>query len=186
MSTDPKLTAEEERMLDLALGRGALPDAGSECGAEAASLRLFVAQTRAELGQLDVVVPARLSIAQAALSDACEDNLVASTSPGLFGDFALGFDFFKKRLKRNAALRIAAASLLIHLTALPVLAWFAFVKPEPSFINIHIEKPPVVLTEEPDAEVLEPLNLLDEASAELLDAELEGMEKSEDMLESSD
>jgi hypothetical protein len=183
MSKDPRLSAEQERLLDLAIGRGTLPNVSDGLGGEAAALREFVQQTRASLSVLDTMDAARLELAKAELAEACEERIAASGHPGIFGDFVLGFEFFKARLKRNAALRMAAASLLVHLTALPVLAWFAFAKPEPGYITIRFEEAPVVLTEEPGDEILD---MKVEDAIEVLDAELKADEKSDMVLESEE
>ena len=152
MSEDPKLTQEQERLLDLALGKGSLPSDDSEVGAAAVELRNFVAETRGKLAEFDVLSEQALQDAGERISMACHDQVA---QPGLMGGIVLRFDFFRACLKRNAALRIAAASLLLHLTALPVLAWLTFSDPEPRFLNIRIEDPPVVLTEDPGVEQLE-------------------------------
>ncbi|MAE29215.1 MAG: hypothetical protein CMJ87_09590 [Planctomycetes bacterium] len=45
--------------------------------------------------------------------------------PGLAGDLRLIVDFTRRRLRHSRLLRVAAASLLLHLIALPILAWYA-------------------------------------------------------------
>lgn len=151
MSEDPTLTKEEERLLDLALGKGSLPLGDTELGASAAELRSFIAETRSQLGEFDVLSNQALSRATEQVSMACQDKV---TQPGILGGIVLRLDFFRARLKSNAALRIAAASLLVHLTALPVLAWLTFSEPEPRFFNFRIEEPPASLTEDPGVEEL--------------------------------
>jgi len=151
MSKDPKLTKEEERLLDLALGKGSLPPGNTELGTAAGELRSFVADTRSKLGMLDALSDRARNRATEQISMACHDKV---TQPGIRGGIVLRLDFFRARLKSNVALRIAAASLLVHLTALPVLAWLTFSEPAPRFLNLRIEEPSVSLTEDPGVEEL--------------------------------
>ncbi|MFT4710261.1 MAG: hypothetical protein ACI9D0_000106 [Bacteroidia bacterium] len=159
MSEDPKLTQEQERLLDLALGKGSLPTSDSELGAAAVELRSFVAETRSKLGEFDVLTEQSLQEAAEQVSMACHDKVA---QPGLLGGIVLRLEFFRACLKNNVALRIAAASLLVHLTALPVLAWLAFAKPEPRFLNVRIEEPRAVLTEDPGVEELDSPQVLED------------------------
>jgi hypothetical protein len=190
MSTDPKLSAQEERLLDLALGREAhskVDLAHSSEAAEAAELRAFLLQTRTSLSEFDAMDPARLSAAREALQQACTERAATPARSSQVHSLAEAYSGFKARLKENLALRIAAASLLLHLTALPVLAWFVFVTPERAPLNLHWEPPVEVLTEEPGEEVLRDIPMEELVESEELDAEFDSTEEEiEDVLESGD
>ncbi len=61
---------------------------------------------------------------------------------GWRGDLRLLHAFVAQRLRSSGVLRFAAASLLVHLLALPVLAWFAFREAPRRFeIQVGIEYP---------------------------------------------
>lgn len=64
-------------------------------------------------------------------------------------------------LRRSPWLRLVAASLVVHLAALPVLAWLHFAQPERPAIWIHFEEPAPALTSDPQPELLEPIELPD-------------------------
>jgi len=52
------------------------------------------------------------------------------------GDLTLVGGYVRERLSRSVLLRFAAASLLLHVAALPVLAYYAFLAPTPPSIII--------------------------------------------------
>lgn len=58
------------------------------------------------------------------------------------GDLALYGRFFKERLKESPWLQLAAASLLVHLAALPALAFYQWwTEPEPRPLYFDFESP---------------------------------------------
>lgn len=80
------------------------------------------------------------------------------------------FDVFRERWRESRLVRVAAASLLVHVAALPILGWYAFRDPEPR-VHIGFELPGQredAFGRTPDAppelDVPEVASLLDEAS----------------------
>lgn len=83
--------------------------------------------------------------AAAAGGDALIARVLARTTRrdlGWSGDLRLAGRFVRERLRASLALRVAAASLVLHLFALPVVAWMVWVRPEPSEPRIGVEPPP--------------------------------------------
>ena len=78
-------------------------------------------------------------------SDAFQQRVLATTTRedlGLIGDLRLVLRFCGTRLRASRALRLAAASLLAHMIALPVLAYFVLRSDkEPDVMHITIEGP---------------------------------------------
>lgn len=75
------------------------------------------------------------------------------------GDLALVGGFLRKRLGESVALRLVAASLLVHLIAAPsLLAYYMLVKPARE-VNLSFEMPqraPERVEEEPDRPIVAP------------------------------
>jgi len=122
------------------------------CGPELARMQRDVAHVRATLAAAAPRVSAGLS-----------DRILARTSRedlGLRGDARLVFAFVRARLRASPALRVAAASLLLHLLALPVLAWFVWRAEQPRYpFQVTTEEPPEPVFEparEPEPELIVP------------------------------
>ncbi|HJO26308.1 MAG TPA: hypothetical protein QF730_03580 [Planctomycetota bacterium] len=135
----------EEDLLELLLNPRAseVPRGRCEsCDERRAELGAFLDSCRAEL------------LPQTSCADPLVERILAATTGrgatapgerlGVTGDLRLVIDFARQRLRHSRLLRVAAASLLAHLIALPVLAWYAsrqaappeprigFVIPEPT------------------------------------------------------
>ena len=140
------LTSAEEALLDYSLGlSSALSDVDAN---DAAQMReLVVEARRACEASASPVASDRIVQLQAAARAA------ADPAPPSFWQLLRG------ELHANIWVRLVAASLVIHLAALPVLAWLHFSPPERPPLWIHFEEPPPVLTSEPQPELLAPIDL---------------------------
>jgi hypothetical protein len=139
---DHPLTPAEEALLDYSLGRaGQVP---APDGLEAERLRELVETARLAASTTQ---PAPAPELVAELQAAAR----AAASPEALGFWRL----LEGGLRTNVWVRLVAASLVIHLAALPVLAWLHFSQPERPALWIHFEEPPPVLTSEPQPELLE-------------------------------
>ena len=114
-------------MLDLLLeGRGPRPAellACPRCVASLAELELFLGHCRSAAESVDAAPDSSGSsgrLAERILARTTREDL------GWRGDWRLLRGFVGQRLRSSGVLRFAAASLLVHLLALPVLAWLAF------------------------------------------------------------
>ncbi len=115
-----------------------------------------------------------------AAADALVGRVLARSTrrrPGWTGDFVLIADFVADRCRESRLVRIVAASLLLHLAALPILAWYALGEEEevPS-ITILPELPATPFGEEREPlsnEVIAepPLDFLDPEAAAAPDPE---------------
>lgn len=139
---DLPLTPEQERQLDSGLG---LTD--QELDANALAIREVVRRVRAA-EQPKAVDPKRISAVVAAAR-------AASQAPEI--EVPSLWTVLQGRLQNSVLMRVVAASLVVHLAALPVLAWLHFVTPKREPFFIHFEPPPPVLTSEPQPEMLEPI-----------------------------
>jgi hypothetical protein len=75
------------------------------------------------------------------------------------GDLRLVVGYVGERLRASAALRVIAASLLLHLLGLPLLAWVGWLRPEEGGPRILVEPPrrsPFATYEEPARVVTDP------------------------------
>ncbi len=97
-------------------------------------LRSWVGGTRAQLeewkGADDTVakylVPEILSSCTRSGEDGSTSEYGAPLSSGVWGDAKVLFGFMRRRMASSVALRLAAASLLAHLIALPALAAYIY------------------------------------------------------------
>ena len=153
---DRPLAPDEERLLDAALGLSPLGDQGA---LEARELVDLVARTRAGLTGAPVD-PARVAALVSAARG--EADRTRRSAGGSFWRHLRG------GLRHDRLVQVAAASLLVHLAALPVLAWMHFSAPPERSLNIRFEQPSQPLTAEPEPELLEPVEL------PFADKELEG------------
>lgn len=137
-------------------------ESSAEDARELAELERFLAHCRGAARELDVVPSSRRR--------ALHERIYAATTRedlSWRGDLRLLGGFVAARLRSSRALRIAAASLLLHLLALPVLAWYGWTHFGPDGPTLRFEpepaKEPFAEQEEvapaiaPDA--LDPLNL---------------------------
>lgn len=120
-------------------------------GAELAELESFLDHCReaARMGE-------RRQVASGRSRDAVARILASTTREdlGIFGDLRLMRRFLRDRWSASAAVRVAAASLLAHVAAVPVLAWVALrPAPEERTLQIQWELPQDAFPE-PDAETL--------------------------------
>ncbi|MDF1797890.1 MAG: hypothetical protein P1V81_01835 [Planctomycetota bacterium] len=143
---DLPLGQAEERALDFSLGR-IEPDAALVETAEAQALRRLVETVRSQVS-LDAAAPSAASI------DELRSAARSAAGPGLPGSF---WRHLQGGLRTSPWIRLAAASLVIHMAALPVLAWLHFKAPPERALFIRFEEPAEALTSEPTPELLEPL-----------------------------
>jgi hypothetical protein len=88
-----------------------------------AELEGFIARCRAAGEQLEAFAPGRQrSLVERVLARTTREDLSWRGDLRLFGGFVL------QRLRTSPALRLAAASLLVHLFALPLLAWYGLAR----------------------------------------------------------
>jgi hypothetical protein len=122
------------------------------CGPELAELERDIAHMRSALAESAPAVPAQF--AARVLAHTTREDL------GLLEDARLILAFVGARLRSSRALRVAAASLLLHLLALPVLAFLVLREPEPRWpFNLATEEPPELHFEpalEPEPELVVP------------------------------
>jgi len=140
---DLPLTPAEEALLDFSLGH---TDQCAENSLEATSMRELVSQARLDArSAADVPSNALIeSVREAARESVPQPSFWRLLEGGL---------------RTNMLVRIVAASLVIHLAALPVLAWLQFSQKERGPIYIQFEKPEPVLVDQPAPELLEPVNI---------------------------
>ena len=141
------LTPQEEALLAYSLGLSEELPGDAPTTSEAAALRELVSEARGS-ARREAPRTAAVEAIQAAARRAAGET----STPSIWTQLEGG-------LKRSLLLRLVAASLVIHLAALPVLAWLHFSQPERPPLWIHFEEPPPVLTSEPQPELLEPIEL---------------------------
>jgi hypothetical protein len=131
---------DESQLLELLLeadaeGR-AVADACPQCSEALADLEQFLGQCRTAAGRVDGEQVASLALAERVLAHTTREDL------GWRGDLHLLGGFLGQRLRASPVLRFAAASLLVHLFALPVLAWFALREaPSEDMLHFAIDYP---------------------------------------------
>jgi len=126
---------DQGELLDGWLATGALPERARACAhCRAAGL---------ELGDWLAGLRAAARDEEPAASPGLVARVLARTTGedlALRGDLWLLADFVRQRLAASRFLRLAAASLLVHLLALPVFAWLALrPAPTPSGFRAHLE-----------------------------------------------
>ncbi|MAF65663.1 MAG: hypothetical protein CMJ84_08405 [Planctomycetes bacterium] len=138
-------------------------EADPEIGPRLAALEDWLAHCRAALApELDAGQGRRARrLAHSILDRTTREDL------GWRGDLRLVRAYLGERLRASAALRVIAASLLLHLLGLPLMAWVGWLRPEPSGARILVEPPrldPFATYDEPLREVTDPgQERLDEA-----------------------
>lgn len=142
-------------------------------------------QTRERLEDLDGFLTecrSELREESRAAGDGHEDlqqRILASTTRedvSWRGDLGVFGGFLRHRLHASVLLRVVAASLLIHVAALPVLAYFGWVAPEPTtHIGFEFPKDLPYREAEPEPEFADLSEELDSAQEEAaLDSLLDG------------
>jgi len=138
MSTNPDETRRaDEELLAWLLDedtRGRTPRAELEAQGEQVAERLgdwdaFVQRCRVELAE-----DASADVAQ---TSGLEERILARTTRedvSWRGDWRLLRGFLGQRLGASVVLRVVAASLLVHIAALPVLAYYTYLAPEPETV----------------------------------------------------
>ena len=126
-SSEAPLSPAQERQLAAALGE--LPAADEE----ARALRALVVEARAATSSEGVPVAAHRV---AALQEAAADAAFERTARERRSTWSL----LRTGLHHSALLRVAAASLLVHLCALPVLAYLHFTAVAKPALYIDIER----------------------------------------------
>lgn len=111
--------------------------ADSEVGAQLIALEDWLGRCR---GALAPAVDAKQlgrtrHLVRRILSDTTREDL------SWRGDLRLVAGYVGARLRASAALRVIAASLVLHLLGLPLLAWAGWLRPEPSGSRILVEAP---------------------------------------------
>jgi len=136
------LTTGDERLADARRAALACP----VCAAELSELERFLSSSRSALERA-TRVPERESadLAERILARTTRQDPAWRESPwrdkGLRGDVRLLGSFVATRLRSSRVLRLAAASLLAHLFALPVLAWYILEQRDEPAIWITIAPP---------------------------------------------
>lgn len=139
--------ADEERLLELLLAGSERSEEELEelrgdprRGAAAAELEAFLATCRHALREApgEAAASAFEGARGAALAERVLDRSTREDL-GWRGDLRLLGGFAAERLRSSRLLRLAAASLLVHLAALPVLAWYALLPPRETGLQISIE-----------------------------------------------
>jgi len=103
---------------------------------ELRALAAFVERCRATRGALERDV-ASAHLVRRVLERTTRDD------PSWFGDVRLVRRFVGRRLRTSALLRFVAASLVVHLVALPVVAWIVLDEPDEPALRLSIEHEPV-------------------------------------------
>lgn len=133
---------EEDALLEAALDPQARAlrrevAACAECARRSAQLATFASRVRGALLATEDAEPERQrAFAERVLARTTREDLSRR------GDLSLVARFAVERLRASVLLRAAAALLVIHLAALPVLAWIVLRAPRPSGqFTSHIEQP---------------------------------------------
>lgn len=158
---DPRARAQHER---------AEIESGREGAQRLAELEDFVDRLRGACRQADA---SRADALRAGGESSLVERVLARTTRedlSWRGDLRLLRGWVAGRMRASPLLRVLAASLLVHLLALPILAWFGFVREAPEQPSIRVEPPPVPPFEERWEEGLPPVTEL--AAASELDFEL--------------
>jgi hypothetical protein len=146
MDGAPQHGWDDEQLLEWILNRDAVADQANDAGPTDPAVRArmeeltgflsecssalrdeqFLEDGQAEAQQREAELTARL--------------LARTTREDLSwrGDLTLVGGFLRDRLSRSVVLRVAAASLLLHMAALPVLAYYVFLAPATPPINIDL------------------------------------------------
>jgi len=106
----------------------------AECSAAAREIEEFLGLCRTSFEVR--VDPAR--------AEALADEVLARTTredPSWRGDLRLVGGFVKSRMRASFFLRVAAASLVVHLTGLPLLAYLGFFNPPEDHLRIRTKRP---------------------------------------------
>jgi hypothetical protein len=141
---DAPLSPEQERLLDAALGF-----VRAQSDEEAALKTLVETVRRVEEGAVSAPKPTSIQAVLAAVDRRVDAQLAAQRMST--------WQLFRNGLRHSALLRVAAASLLVHLAALPVLAWLHYSTAARPALNIYFERNlPLPIAEE-QAEILAPL-----------------------------
>lgn len=111
--------------------------ADSEVGARLVALEDWLGRCRGALvPAVDAGQPRRTRLlTRRILSDTTREDL------SWRGDLRLVAGYVGARLRASAALRVIAASLVLHLLGLPLLAWVGWLRPEPTSSRILVEAP---------------------------------------------
>jgi hypothetical protein len=156
MSTDPRPTPRDEELLAWILDSRTRERRGREELVGDAQVRerlegleSFVESCRSELREEMPANPEGLA--------ALERQVLARTTRedvSWRGDLRLVRGFLRQRLSSSVFLRVVAASLLVHVAALPVLAYYTWVAPKPSYtllVDLARELPYGEPEHEPDS-----------------------------------
>lgn len=149
-SNDTPLSAQDERLLDAALGHAPAEGEGAEWAA-------FVTELRRDA--LAEVAPPSAARA-AAVIDRVEEHVAQERRST--------WRLLRSGLRHNALLRVAAASLVVHLAALPVLAWLHFSAVERPDVYVEFEEHLPMPVAEELPEVLAPVAVEDPKSLDQL------------------
>lgn len=160
MSPRPRWSDEElyDWLLD-PLARAQLPRAEIESGPEGArrlaELEEFLGRLRGACDRADALHAEREgSLVERVLARTTREDL------SWRGDLRLLRGWVAGRLRASPVLRVLAASLLVHLLALPILAWYGFVREGAEQPSIRVEPPPLPPFEEAGDEGLAPVTEL--------------------------
>jgi len=172
---------DEAALLEVVLqrsptARGAEVRACATCARRARELEAFVGRCRDAFA----TEPAALARESAALAQ----RVLARTTRedlGVGGDLALLRGFLRERWRASRALRIAAASLLVHLAALPLLAYYGyFARREPYVLRFEMPARPAPFEGEPEPTL--PVELPDSGALQGLEPELITVDETQNAL----
>ncbi len=132
-----------------------------DTAAELAELERFVADCRASLSS-EQLGTARPGLVEDVLASTTREDL------SLRGDLHLFGRFVAQNLRTSVLLRVVAASFLLHVLALPVVAYLAYFQPREHETLITLSLPPAALPFEAAAEEPEPVVQEPELDTDLL------------------
>lgn len=122
----------------------------AECARRAAELESFASHLRGTLldaPETELASRSEQRFAERVLARTTREDLSRR------GDFVLMAQFAVERLRASPALRVAAAVIVAHLFALPVLAWIVLRAPaRQGVFSVSIETPPPAFPAEADSE----------------------------------
>jgi len=122
-----------ERLAELALDAAAEPSASeAKLLAEDASLQAEIEGIRSFVSTQKTLLEDSSDERSRAMGSPLTDRILGATTrrrPSWSGDLRLVRDLVLLRCKQSVWVRLAAASLILHLAALPVVAWFVWIAP---------------------------------------------------------
>ena len=129
----PGAPLDGERLVELALDATAEPsEVEAELLVEDAALRAELSDIRSFVASQRTLLESRIDASSRASGSSLSDRILGATTRRRLswtGDLRLVRDLVLLRCKQSVWVRLAAASLILHLAALPVVAWFVWIAP---------------------------------------------------------